>query len=155
MSILTYTNYPSASLFKQFAAMFYDSLLILAVLFVATIFVLVFNGGEAIESSPVYNFYLVLIIFLFYSWFWNKSGQTLGMRVWKIRIITESGNNPSWPVSCLRLSFAILSIACFGLGYCLRLFKPYTWHDKLSATRIIDVSEKSAGKNTKTTGADD
>jgi uncharacterized RDD family membrane protein YckC len=144
MSNPYYTSYPSASLFRQLAAMLYDSLLILAVLFVATVFVLVFNEGQAIESSPVYNLYLILVIFLFYSWFWNKSGQTLGMRVWKIRIITEFGSNPSWPVSCLRLSFAIFSFACFGLGYWWRLFKPYTWHDKLSATRVIDVSEKTS-----------
>jgi uncharacterized RDD family membrane protein YckC len=142
MSTPPYTSYPSASLFRQLAAMLYDSLLIFAVLFVATVFVLLLNEGEAIESSSVYNLYLLLIIFLFYSWFWSKSGQTLGMRVWKIRIITESGNNPSWSVSCLRLCFAILSFACLGLGYWWRLFRPHTWHDKLSATRIIDVSEK-------------
>ncbi len=143
MSKHPYTSYPSASLFKQLAAMLYDSLLILAILFVATVFVLVFNEGEAIESSPVFNLYLIFIIFLFYSWFWGKSGQTLGMRAWKIRIITEFGNNPGWPVSCLRLLFAILSFACLGLGYWWRLFKPYTWHDKLSATRIIALSDKA------------
>ena len=130
--------------------MLYDSLLIFAVLFFATVLVLVFNEGESIESSPVYNLYLILVIFLFYSWFWNKTGQTLGMRVWKIRIITEFGSNPSWPVSCLRLSFAILSFACFGLGYWWRLFKPYTWHDKLSATRVIDVSEKTSKQQCET-----
>lgn len=131
---------PSASLLKQLVAMLYDSLLIIALLFIATAILLPLNKGEAI-GGPLYSLYLLLIIFIFYSWFWNKSGQTLGMKVWKIRIIDDDGFNPSWPISFLRLMFALLSIGCIGLGYLWRLFTPYTWHDKLSQTRIIDVSK--------------
>ena len=116
-------NLPSASLIKQLAAMLYDSFLIIATLFIATVIALIFNQGEAIESSPVFSLYLVLVIFLFYSWFWSKCGQTLGMRVWKIQIINDYGRNPAWQVGILRLVFAIFSIACFGLGYWWRLFK--------------------------------
>ncbi|MDH3633729.1 MAG: RDD family protein [Gammaproteobacteria bacterium] len=135
-----YHGYPPASLFKQFAAMLYDSLLIFAVLFFSTAIALIFNRGEAIESSPLFSLYLLFILFSFYAWFWHRSGQTLGMRAWKIRIVAESGGNPGWGSSYLRLAFALVSILCFGLGYFWRLFKPYTWHDKLSQTSIIDIS---------------
>lgn len=130
---------PSASLLKQLISMVYDSLLIASVLFLATAILLPFNQGEAI-GGPIYTFYLLIIVFIFYSWFWNKAGQTLGMKVWKIRIINEYGDKPSWPISFLRLFFSLLSLGCFGLGYWWRLFTPYTWHDRLSQTRIIDVS---------------
>ncbi len=80
-------------------------------------------------------------IFFFYSGFWHKAGQTLGMKVWKIQVINEYGYNPSWQISFLRLTFAILSLACFGLGYFWRLFTPYTWHDRLSQTRVVDISK--------------
>ena len=120
--------------------MLYDSLLIFAVLFLAAAIAILFNQGEAIEASPLFNFYLLFTVFTFYAWFWRKSGQTLGMRVWKIRIVSESGDNPGWGTSYLRLIFALLSWLCFGLGYLWRLFKPYTWHDRISQTRIIDVS---------------
>jgi len=136
----SYEHCPPAKLWKQFAAMLYDSLLIIAILFVATAVALIFNHGEAIEASAFYNIYLALLIFIFYAWFWHRSGQTLGMRVWKIRIISEFGGNPDWAISFLRLGFALLSIACLGLGYWWRLFKPYTWHDRLSQTLVIDVS---------------
>ncbi|MFT5657670.1 MAG: putative RDD family membrane protein YckC [Gammaproteobacteria bacterium] len=135
-----HNNCPPATLVKQLAAMIYDSLLIIAILFVATAIALAFNGGNAIESSTAFSLYLILIIFVFYGWFWNKSGQTLGMRVWKIRIVSEFGGNPAWSICFLRLVFAMLSIACLGLGYWWRLFKPYTWHDKLSQTSIVNVS---------------
>ena len=61
------------------------------------------------------------------------------MKVWKIRLINDYGYNPSWPTCFLRLTFALLSFAFFGLGYLWRLFKPYTWHDRLSQTRVVDV----------------
>jgi len=147
----TFRDCPPASLFKQFAAMLYDSLLIFAVLFLATAIALLINRGEAIETNPAFSLYLLFTLFTFYAWFWHKSGQTLGMRVWKIRIVSEFGGNPSWGSGYLRLVFALLSLSCFGLGYFWRLFKPYTWHDKLSQTSIIDVSsltnEKKADAN--------
>jgi len=146
MSAGTFRDCPPASLFKQFAAMLYDSLLIFAVLFFATAIALLINRGEAIETNPAFSLYLLFTLFTFYAWFWHKSGQTLGMRVWKIRIVSELGGNPSWGSSYLRLVFALLSLSCFGLGYCWRLFKPYTWHDKLSQTSIIDVSSLTTGK---------
>ena len=135
-----YEQCPSAKLWRQFAAMFYDSLLITAILFVATAIALIFSGGEAIETNHFYNLFLLLLIFIFYSWFWTRSGQTLGMRVWKIRIVSDLGGNPTWAACFLRLIFAMISIICLGIGYWWRLLKPYTWHDHLSQTRIVDIS---------------
>lgn len=145
MPSTSYSDFPPASLIKQLAAMVYDSMLIFAVLFFATAIAIIFNRGEAIESSPWFSLYLLLALYTFYAWFWKKSGQTLGMRVWKIRIINESGSNPGWRVCYLRLVCALLSILCFGLGYWWRLFKPYTWHDRLSKTSIIDISAVTPG----------
>ena len=132
-------NYPPASLFKQLAAMVYDSLLIFAILFVAVGITIPFNKGVAINPALVYIFFVV-VIFVFYGWFWNRSGQTLGMRAWKIQIVSEFGGYPGWSICFLRLFFAMFSFACFGLGYWWRLFKPYTWHDRFSQTKVIDIS---------------
>jgi uncharacterized RDD family membrane protein YckC len=146
MSSTSDSSSPSASLIKQLAAMLYDSFLVFAVLFFASALALLFNQGDAIESNPWFSLYLLLTLFTFYAWFWNKSGQTLGMKVWKIRIVSESGGNPGWATCYLRLISALLSLLCLGLGYWWRLFKPYTWHDRLSKTRIIDVSAVSPAK---------
>ncbi|MCP4472522.1 MAG: hypothetical protein GY815_17900 [Gammaproteobacteria bacterium] len=48
--------------------------------------------------------------------------------------------------------FALLSLLCSGLGYLWRLIRPYTWHDRLSHTRIIDIS--SLASSEKKVGAD-
>ena len=160
----SYEQCPPAKLWKQFAAMFYDSLLIVAILFVATAVALIFNQGEAIETSSYFNLYLVLVIFAFYAWFWSKSGQTLGMKVWKIKVISEFGHYPSLLLSLLRLCMSIIfplsfliineffgffvdvyikagiTLTIFLAGYFNHLVKNYTWHDRLSQTRVIDVS---------------
>lgn len=136
----THLRCPPAGLFKQLLAIFYDSLLIIAILFAATAILLPFNGGEAV-SGPAYTVYLLGLIFFYYGWFWHRAGQTLGMKTWKIRIINEYGQNPSWGEALLRWLFAVLSAACFGIGYFWRLFTPWTWHDRLSHTRVIDVSK--------------
>ena len=125
---------------RQLAAMIYDSLLIFALVFVVVAVSIAFNQGEAIENRAVIYFCIFLVVLAFYGWFWSKSGQTLGMKVWRIRIVSELGGNPNWSISILRIIFAILSIACFGMGYWWRLFKPYTWHDRLSQTKVVDVS---------------
>ena len=140
MNRKTFEQCPPAKLWRQLAAMLYDSLLIIAILFVVTAAVLAFNNGEAIEHNHLYNLFLLFVIFMFYGWFWTRSGQTLGMQVWKIKIVSELNASPSWATCMLRLTFALVSIICFGLGYWWRLFKPYTWHDHLSQTRIIDIS---------------
>ena len=153
MSEPNYNECPNASLTRQLAAMLYDSLLIFAVLFLASAIAVVFNQGEAVESNIWFSLYLLLTVFTFYAWFWNKSGQTLGMRVWKIRIVTNAGYNPGWSTCYIRLIYALLSWLCLGLGYLWRLFKPYTWHDRLSGTRIVNISalassEKQAAPDT-------
>ncbi len=130
---------PPAGLFKQLLAILYDSLLIIAILLAATAVLLPFNNGNAIQG-PIYKFYLLSLIFFYYGWFWHRAGQTLGMKTWKIRVINEYGRNPSWSEALLRWLFAILSASLLGLGYFWRLFRPYTWHDRLSHTRVIDVS---------------
>lgn len=136
-------THKTAPLYRQFFAMFYDSLLIISMLFITTAILLGFNDGEAItaKSSPLYPVFLLVLVFTFYAWFWVKTGQTLGMRVWKIKIIHDDGYLPNWQHSYVRLFFALLSIAPAGLGYLWQLAFGYTWHDKLSHTRIIDIRE--------------
>lgn len=140
MSDTDFSACPDASLLRQLAAMIYDSLLIFAVLIFVVAIPVVFNRGEAIEWNVwLLRLYLLLSVFGYYAWFWHKSGQTLGMRAWKLKIVTETGARPGWLTCFRRLLCALLSWACFGLGYLWRLFRPRTWHDRLSGTRIVIV----------------
>ncbi|MGB5301177.1 MAG: RDD family protein, partial [Thiogranum sp.] len=60
-----------ANLWRRLAALFYDSLLLLAIWFIAIAILLPLTAGEAIEANnPLLTTYLLFISFFFYAWFW-------------------------------------------------------------------------------------
>ncbi len=129
-----------AKLARRLAAMFYDALLLLAILFFATLMVLPLSYGNAIApSDPVYSSYLVIVSFLFYAWFWTHGGQTLGMRAWKLRIQTLDGRKINWRHALLRFLAAIPSWTLLGAGYLWMLVDKdgLSWHDHFSETMIV------------------
>ncbi len=125
---------------RRLTAIFYDCLLLTAVLFVATSILILIIGGDAIESGNLaYNAFLLSISFLYFGWHWVKGGQTLGMRSWHIYVINESMQNPNWKQASLRFFSALLSLLLLGLGFVWSLFdkNKLALHDKLSKTRLI------------------
>jgi len=134
-----------ADLLRRFAAMFYDALLLAALLMLATAVVLPFTHGEAIAAgSPgwmrySYRALLVAVVAGYFGFFWTHSGQTLGMLAWRIRVIRADGSLLRWRDVFKRLAAALLSWSAVGLGYLWLLFdrERLTWHDRLSGTRIV------------------
>ena len=53
----------------------------------------------------------------FFSAFWTKSGQTLGMRAWRVKLEPLPGKRLTVARCALRCLGALLSAACLGLGY--------------------------------------
>ena len=131
----------AAGLFKRLAVMFYDSLLLLAILFVATACWLPFTEGEAVAvgGRPFLFIYLLVVSFIFYGWFWTHGGQTLGMKAWKVKVCQLDGESLGWGRSGLRFLAAILSWGIVGLGFIWILFRSDSaaWHDQLSKTKLV------------------
>ncbi len=128
---------------RRLAAIAYDTLLLAAVLFVATAALLPFSGGEAIRPDHVlYTAYLVAVSFAYFGWFWTHGGQTLGMRSWHLRLAGAGENGASWRQALVRFVGACFSWIAFGVGFLWMLVDPkrLTWHDRISGTRIVDVS---------------
>lgn len=151
-------EYEPVGLLKRLAAIFYDLLLLTALLFVVGIILASFatfmiNDGNAITAShPLYPVYRILILsallttaYIFLGWFWVHGGQTLGMKTWKIQIKTVSGDNLTWHRAAIRFVAAIISWTFLGLGFLWALVddKKRTWHDILSSTVLIKLEKKS------------
>jgi uncharacterized RDD family membrane protein YckC len=75
----------------------------------------------------------------FFCLFWLKSGQTLGMQAWRIKLVGFDGEAPSLAKALLRCMGAVLSFLCLGLGYwwCLIDRNKRYWHDYLSRTELV------------------
>lgn len=130
-------------------AVFYDALLLLAILFFATAVALPFNGGQAFAPDQyIFPVYLLIISFVFYAWFWTHGGQTAGMRAWKITVVDCNGDLIGWRQAALRFLAASLSWGCLGLGFIWCLFDKnrLCWHDHLSKTRLYYADGENSGR---------
>jgi uncharacterized RDD family membrane protein YckC len=131
---------------RRLAAQIYDILLLIALLFVATALLLPFTTGEAVipQQLLIYRIYLAVISFFFYGWFWTHGGQTLGLRAWKIKVLTLDHKPVSWNQALFRFATAIVSWAFFGLGFLWILIDKdkRSWHDHLSKTALFFDSER-------------
>ena len=119
---------PATGLLRRLAALVYDGLLLLAVLFLGTLALLPLTGGEAI--TPVtqglgvyfaYRGYLALLALGYFGLSWTRSGQTLGMMAWRIRLATATGGAIGWRTAAMRYAFglalAVSAESGFRLAY--------------------------------------
>ncbi len=138
-------NLPHAGLLRRLAAILYDGLLLLAVLFIAGALALSFTGGEAVKAgNPLFTTYLFFVSFFFFAWFWTHGGQTLGMRAWRLRVQQRNGDPITLWQALLRFLVAIPSWLLLGLGFLWSLLdkEKMTWHDRYSMTVMVVLPKK-------------
>lgn len=154
------TKLTPAPIWRRAAAMLYDSLLILALLFVAGFINLFIHiqifGHEQLKimieqgynlGGPFFYAALLVVIYGFFGFFWARSGQTLGMQAWQIKVI--SGDNrliTPWQ-GIIRFLVAIPALALAGLGFLWAIVdqEKRSWQDMASSSRVIIL--KKIAKN--------
>ena len=129
-----YQTCPRANLFKRLGAYIYDLFALAAVLMFAVIFALLvvflFNKAGLIalssyqdpasylSQSGLFSAYLAIVIIGFYTYFWTKGGQTIGMKAWRLRVQNSDGSNISVTQALIRVA-----TSAFGLGNLMVLLK--------------------------------
>jgi uncharacterized RDD family membrane protein YckC len=141
-----------ATLGRRLASAFYDSLLCIALLMCTTGIYMAINkkviGSDAYRAmneagqtihDPLLSSVLFTTLFLFFAYFWTKTGQTLGMQVWCIRVQRHDGQTISWRQALVRFVTAIISFSAFGLGYIWMLVDKQgrTWQCIASGTVVV------------------
>ena len=146
----------TATLPRRLAAMLYDAFLVAALWIVTTAAIFAFRVTFMNEAQPLGGFGFQLFLYVeggaFFAYFWHVKGQTLGMQVWKIRTVNDSGQIMTLSECAVRYFFATFSLFFMGLGYLWILFDPekLAWHDRASGTRV-EFLGKDAYKQDKTT----
>ena len=120
----------NVGLFKRLLINFYDVILLFAVLYFFTIPIILFTQGNAVLNSYPYQLYLILIVFLYYAWFWKKYNQTLGMKIWKVKIYSRCSLDISYLQSFIRIIIALIG------GHLMLIFYSESLQDKLSKTYL-------------------
>lgn len=134
------------SLIKLGASLVYDSLVLVALCFALA---LIFIGilGDATQGSKRYflQSFLCLSVGLYFVWCWLKSGQTLAMQTWHLKIVDQHGQLLTTPTAVLRYGLACVSLMLFGLGFLWSIVdrdRMYL-HDRILGSRIIDCYLRS------------
>lgn len=120
--------------------MVYDTLIVFALVFIATFILMQVFGGELNATGKgMLQLSAVLIAYLYFGGFWTHGGQTVGMRAWRFRVADPNGASINWQRATLRFLAAILSWVSFGLGFLWALWdkEGFTWHDRLSNSRLV------------------
>ena len=145
---------PAPALPRRLLAMLYDTLLVLPLvmlgvaLALALYAALVKMTGGVVDPdalSPLLRQLIILATLIgFFSIFWLKSGQTLGMQAWRIKLVTSKGDPLTLRHTVLRCLGAMVSAGCLGLGYlwCLVDRRRRYWHDYLSGTELVLLPKK-------------
>lgn len=125
---------------KIISAFFYDLLLLCALWFVATIPFLIWQG-ESFTQKPfmlfAFQIYLIAISYIYLTFFWTQSGQTPGLRTWKLQLQREDGHLLTRHNSNIRFTLAAL---LFPIGW-IGLFTPkkQLLQDILAKTKIVPI----------------
>ena len=146
---------PTPSLVRHLVSMVYDALLVIALVFVVNglalgVTVQLSDGEQEVLNPYIGQALFVLCLVGFYSAFWLKSGQTLGMQAWRIKLVSVKGGDPTFNQALLRCCGAALSAGCLGLGYLWKLFdrNQRYWHDYISGTELILLPKSSRESKT-------
>ena len=120
--------------------MLYDALVIIALLMTAAALALLLPfGNHTAGKDPVYTLYLLAVWFMYLAWCWRYGGMTLGMRAWKVILLTQSGKPADWKLCLVRFATSLLSALLFGAGFIWSVFdrEQRAWHDRLSHSRLV------------------
>ena len=141
---------PAAGLARRLAALFYDSLLMLAAGWgVTALYIMIRvsvvgeqtirDNQEIAASGPLLQMLLIATIVGFCCIFWMRNGQTLGMQSWRLRLERVDDGSLTLLDCFKRCAAALLSFACFGCGYWWAIVdrEKRSWHDRLSGTRVV------------------
>lgn len=143
-----------APIWRRLAALLYDSFILLALSFLygaLFTFLGALFGQHTSDYQPMFHHWSftlgwILTLAFFYIWFWQKSGQTIGMRTWRLKLVDdlEHLRTPHWRLCVLRALVAPLVILPAGIGYW------YGWIDKkgrclqdrMSGTNVVLITKE-------------
>lgn len=132
-----------AALGWRLVALVYDLLPVLALWMLLGAIVLVLRGGSPVlpwtAAWWLQNLALWLLTGAYAVGSWQRGGQTLGMRPWRLRVVAADGGAPTFAALVRRYLWATLSLGLGGLGFLWSLVDPErrAWHDLASGTRLV------------------
>jgi uncharacterized RDD family membrane protein YckC len=133
-----------AGLMRRLLALLYDSILIIGI-YMSYVILVTYLNGSALESQLeilFLQFSFIIFIFLFYCYFWKfNNGQTLGMQVWKIKLVSSDNEEININKMVLRCALSMIFSLVFLSNFIFIIFNKErkTLGDYFSKTKLLKV----------------
>lgn len=124
-------------------ALVYDFFPVLALWFATAGLMLLVRGGEPVPPGSVWAWAEFVLLWAVTGGYgllsWKRGGQTLGMRPWRLKVLSADGRIATPRALALRYAVATLSLAALGLGFLWSFIdrERRTWHDLASGTVLV------------------
>jgi uncharacterized RDD family membrane protein YckC len=130
----------TAPLWPRFGALVYEAVLLFGVVFLAS-WIFVVTIGDATQGALrlVHSTYLATVVGVYFVYCWRRTGQTLPMKTWGLRLIaTDGAIIPLWK-AIARYVLALLGLLAVAAGFLWAFVDPdrQFLHDRLLGTRIV------------------
>ena len=126
---------------RRLASMLYESVLLFAIGFLATWLFQFAAGTLRIEGwrTHVLQLFLITVFALYFLWCWLRSGQTLAMKTWRIRLVAKDGHGRIAPrAALLRFLYALLLVpTLLGILWALVDRDRQFLHDRLAGSLLV------------------
>jgi uncharacterized RDD family membrane protein YckC len=128
---------------RRLGSMLYESILLFGVWFFA-VWVFQFAAGtfqiEGWRRHLLQGFILVVFA-LYFLWCWLRSGQTLAMKTWRIRLVAKDGQGRITPGAALLRFLCAVVLVPTGISFLSVAFDRdrQFLHDRIAGTLLISV----------------
>jgi uncharacterized RDD family membrane protein YckC len=158
-------SFTAPPLKRRLACFLYEGVLLFGVVMAAgLVYGVVTQQRHALVGSSGLKAFLFVVLGLYFVYFWSRSGQTLAMLTWRVRLVTANGKpvpamraacryvlawlwfvpalatvyfaglKGGWPVTGAVLT-GVLAYAALARLHPQRQF----WHDAVCQTRLVDA----------------
>ena len=151
------------ALIRRLACFVYEGILLFGVLMAAgLVWSLATDQRSALDGQLGLQAFVFAVLALYFVWFWSRTGQTLAMQTWHIRLVTRDGAPVTvgraiaryvaswiWFLPWLGVAhvagvrsggavFGVLTLGVVAWALASRLHpQRQFWHDALCGTRLI------------------
>jgi uncharacterized RDD family membrane protein YckC len=125
---------------RRLAAMAYELLLLVGVLFASTcLFLIVTQSLDEQWRRPLLQITEFIVCGIYFIWLWRHGGQTLAMKTWRVRLVSVNGGAVSMRSALARYMLAWILIPLGGIGIWWALVDPdrQFLYDRLAGTRLV------------------
>lgn len=129
---------------RRLLVILYDTVILLGLLILASAVALPFGDIDKVAMQDFwFTLWLLIVCFAYLGGCWRYGGMTVGMRAWRVRLVSYDDQIVSWPRCLLRFLVGVVSLCALGLGILWALVdsKNRGWHDLAARTILIKLDK--------------